>query len=199
MDSVSRRWILRSGVSVATLVLAGCAAGSPADEESSPTPAKTVAVTTPPLEECEVVPPLNPTPSDEEVVPREYPSYPDKLTAESAVTFATAYERAYRHNEILAGEADGTDTISVNAGVPNDFLIDRGNGFLLGVTATIDTEDNRTPPGGTAAPFYSDEFATWYLLTDELGLRGGDLAAKDLPKMPPESVDLSGGIVLYCG
>lgn len=115
------------------------------------------------------------------------------------MTFATEYERAYRHNEILAGGPDGTDTILVTAGVPNDFLIDRPDGFMLGVTATVDTEDNRTPAGGTAAPAYSDEFATWYLLTDELGLRGSDLGAKDLPATPPGSVDLSDAMVLYCG
>lgn len=132
-------------------------------------------------------------------MPREYPTYPDSLTPESAVTFATEYERSYRHNDVLAGGLRGADTIIVSAGVPSGFLIERPNGFLLGVTATVDTEDNRTPEGGTAAPAYSDEFAAWYFLTERVGLRDPDLAATDLPATPPASVDLSDATVIHCG
>lgn len=182
-----------------SIALAGCGDRSPVDDDSSPTPAEGVAVTTPAIDECEAAPPPNPTPSDEGVVPRAYPPYPADLTAESAVTFATEYERAYRHNEILAGGAGGTDTILVSTGVPSGFLVERPDGFLVGVTATVDTEDNRTPAGGTAAPSYSDEFASWYLLTGGLGLRGPDLEANELPETPPDSVDLSDATVIHCG
>lgn len=197
--SVSRREVLQAGIAVTTVGLAGCGGGPSQDGDSSPTPTGGVVVTTPEQEECTVDPQVNPTASEEGVVPREYPPYPSEVTAESVVTFVIEYERAYRHNELLAGGARGTDTIIVNAGVPSDMLIKRQDGFLVGVTATIDTEDNRTPEGGTAAPAYSDEFAVWYLLTETVGLRGPDLPAKDLPATPPDSVDLSEATVLYCG
>lgn len=199
MDGVSRRSTLRSGIAAAASIFAGCADGNPPVTDSTPTREEGVAVTTPVLDECEVAQRPNPTPSDEGVVPREYPTYPDSLTAESAASFAIEYERSYRHNELLTGGDGGTDTIIVNAGIPSNFLIERRNGFLLGVTGTVDTEDNRTPDGGTAAPAYSDEFAVWYLLTDPIALRRSNLEAKDFPETPPESVDLSEAAVLHCG
>lgn len=222
MEQISRRSALQIGVAVVTLGFTGCAddptqgdepslsdeptpdtepvpetESSPSDEQS-PTPETSVDVTTPEFGDCEVVPRLHPTPNDAGVGPREYPSYPDELTADSAVTFAREYERSDRHNEILAGGTGGTDTIIVNAGVPSDLLIERRNGFLIGVTVTVDTEDNRTPEGGTAVPAYSDEFARWYLLTERVGFQGPDLEGKTLPESPPESVDLSEARVIYC-
>lgn len=89
----------------------------------------------------------------------------------------------------------------VDAGVPDGFVIERDGGYLVGVNATIATEDNRRPPvAGTAtptqAPSYDDEFAAWYRLTPRRVRRKE--AGTDLPETP-DGVDTSDMTTVLCG
>jgi hypothetical protein len=135
-----------------------------------------------------------PTPTDEGLEPLAYPDVPGSLTAETAREFAAAFERAYQHNRFLAeGFIGGTDTVVVDAGVPDGFVIEDGDGYLVGVNATIATEDNRRPAvegtvTPTQAPSYDHEFAAWYRLTSRR-VRRKD-AGQTLPETPGD-VDLS--------
>jgi len=97
--------------------------------------------------------------------PLSYPDYPESLSTGAAREFVVEFERACQHNRFLAeGFIGGTDTVIVDAGVPDGFVVEDDGGYLVGVTASIATEDNRVP-GGTAtttptpAPSYDDEFA----------------------------------------
>jgi len=123
--------------------------------------------------------------------------YPEPLAAGTAREF----ERAYQHNRFLAeGFIGGTDTVLVDAGVSDGSVIDDGGGYLVGVTASIATEDNRMP-GGTAtttptpAPSYDDEFAAWYHLTPGRVRRTDP--GTDLPGTPGD-VDLSDATTVRC-
>lgn len=142
-----------------------------------------------------------PTPTAEGLEPRAYPDAPESLAAETAREFAADFERASRYNRFLAeGFVGGTDTVIVNAGVPDGFLMEDGDGYLAGVNATIATEDNRRPTTTatvtpTQAPSYDDEFAAWYHLTPRRVRRKE--AGTDLSGTPGE-VDVSDMTTVRC-
>ena len=194
----SRRDLLRGCAASLSIALAGCSGRDRTGQTSSSTTPPTP--TGSPTVECEADELPRPTPTAEGLEPLSYPDVPGDLTAETAREFAAEFERAYQHNRFLAGNPAGTDTVIVNAGVPDGFAIEDGGGYLVGVNATIATEDNRRPTGEgtvtpTQAPSYDDEFAAWYRLTSRR-VRRKDVG-HDLPETP-EDVDVSDATTVLC-
>lgn len=79
-------------------------------------------------------------------------------------------------------------------------MVEDDGDYLVGVNASIATEDNRVPEGTatatpTPAPSYDDEFAAWYHLTPGHVQRKD--AGTDLPGTP-EDVDLSEATTVRC-
>jgi len=193
--SRSRRSLL--GICAASLSVAGCSG----PDEPGQTPSLSPSPSPSPTTECEAVELPGPTPTAEGIEPLSYPDSPESLTAGTAREFVVEFERAYQHNRFLAeGFIGGTDTVLVDAGVPDGFVVEDDGGYFVGVTASIATEDNRVP-GGTAtstptpAPSYDDEFAAWYHLTPGR-VRRKD-AGTDLPGSP-EGVDPSDATTVRC-
>lgn len=206
--SNSRRTLLRLWACSLAAGLAGCSGtgtGTDGPEESpslspttSPSPARSSTPTA--TTECEAVELPRPTPTAQDLEPLSYPDYPGSLTAETAREFAAAFERAYQHNRFLAGNPGGTDVVLADAGVPDGFVIEDGDGYLVGVNATIATEDNRRPASTgtdtpTAAPSYDGEFAAWYHVGPRRVRRKE--AGSDLPATPGD-VDMSHALTVRC-
>lgn len=194
----SRRALLCGCAASLSVALAGCSGRDRTGQMPSPTTSSTPPGS--PTVECEADELPRPTPTAEGLEPLSYPDVPGSLTAETAREFAAEFERAYQHNRFLAGNPAGTDTVIVNAGVPDGFVIEDGGGYLVGVNATIATEDNRRPTvAGTAtptrAPSYDDEFAAWYHLTPRR-VRRKEIG-RDLPETPGE-VDTSYALTVLC-
>lgn len=153
-----------------------------------------------PTAECDAVELPRPTPTTEGLEPLPYPDYPESLTTETTREFVTEFERAYQHNHFLAGFPDGTDTVILDTGVPDGFVIEADGGYLVGVESDIATEDNRRPTGTgtdtpTAAPSYDGEFAAWYHLTPRRVQRKE--VGHDLPETPTD-VDRSDMTTVLC-
>lgn len=198
--SRSRRSLLGLCATSLSVVGSGCSGTDGPGQTSSPSPSPSPSSSSPspsPTTECEEIELPRPTPTGEGLEPLSYPEYPEPLTAETVREFVVEFERAYQHNRFLAeGFIRGTDLVLVDAGVPDGFVIEDDGDLLVGVNATIATEDNRVPEENgtdtpTQAPSYDDEFAAWYHLTPRRVRRTG--AGTDLPGTP-EDVDLSDAI-----
>lgn len=194
----SRRTLLRLCACPLAAGLAGCSGTGTDGTGQTPSPSPSHSPS--PTAECDAVELPRPTPTDEGLEPLAYPDYPASLTAETAREFAAAFERAYQHNRFLAGSPGGTDLVLLDAGVPDGFVIEDGDGYLVGVNATIATEDNRRPTATgtdtpTPAPSYDDEFAAWYHLASRRVRRTE--TGSDLPETPGD-VDMSDATTLLC-
>jgi hypothetical protein len=102
--------------------------------------------------------------------PTAYPDFPDPVTAETAESFAVAFETAARRNDFVANAGHReTGSLSLRAGAAKTESLDCG--FAVAVdgsirseaptfTAASDATDTPTP-----VPSYDNEFATWYLVS----------------------------------
>jgi hypothetical protein len=132
--------------------------------------------------------------------PAEYPGFPDSVTAESARSFAVAFEAAFRRNDFVA-DADTRETASLSISVGTAKTEGLDCGFAVAVDGSIRSE----PPTFTAAsratstptpvPSYDDEFATWYLVSADRVRRvplGGNF------RDPMEIPTFEGAPVVFC-
>ncbi len=188
----SRRTLLRGSV-LAAVTLSGCIGSSGVSSESSTagrqstetptaetaqvvatTEASRTATPTPtetPLD-CGSVRRPQPTVTEEGLHPRSYPSYPETLTAESAVEFAERFERAFQYNRFLAEQfISGTDEILVQGGVPDGAVHSHEAGYYVGVNGELKTADVNTATDGTPAPYLDAPFDAWYDLRERVGRR----------------------------
>lgn len=148
--------------------LAGCAGY--ADTESS-------AAT--PSDECSAEPKPQPTPTNEGLQAKAYPTYPEQLSLESAKEYAVAFERAYQHNDFLENEfIEGTDEIDFNIGVSRDEYEEVSNGYIIHVAGELKASDTKQShdnssesPSETAAPSLDEPFSTSFYLTEQSALR----------------------------
>jgi len=102
--------------------------------------------------------------------PTAYPDFPDPVTAETAESFAVAFETAFRRNDFVANAgARETAALSMRAGAAKTEALDCG--FAVAVDGSIWSEGPRlTAASGatdtpTPVPSYDAEFATWYLVS----------------------------------
>ncbi len=142
-----------------------------------------------------------PTPTEEGLQPRGYPSYPRTLDKESAERFAEEYEEAYQHNYFIAEEfSPGTDSVGATGGA--DRIIEDGGDYFVGVNGTINTADEKQPEyteTSTPEPVPSGTlpYAAWYYLTDRFALRK-EVEADGMGFDESDSPDLEGATVIVC-
>lgn len=176
MTSPKRRQVLQLSCSGLLLMVAGCSGpfgrdGNPGTAENK----RTVTFDTPNEGECDATPVPKPTPTEEGLEPAEYPPYPDSITKQTSVQFATEFEQAYQHNDFLKNEfIQGTDEIGVSAGAER--VIRSSNGFTIGVRGVLQTGNAERPeytttPTPTPAPNSTSAHSSWYYLTDRFALR----------------------------
>ncbi|PSP79710.1 hypothetical protein BRC81_04200 [Halobacteriales archaeon QS_1_68_20] len=199
IEHIRRRSLFRRGIPVALAGLAGCLDGATGPNDKTATDER--SFDTPAPGECEQVSRPQPTPTNEGLQPRKYPSYPQSLDKDAAKQFAEEYERVYQHNYYVAEEfIHGIDDISTGAGVAR--AVEDAGEYFVGVNGRIDTADLEQPEGtGTSTPSpaatSSSSFAAWYYLTDRFALRrevsGGrpDIDEGDDP-------NLQGATVVVC-
>jgi hypothetical protein len=154
---------------------------------ASPSPTAATASTTPPdvetLEpgECDPVRPEPSTPGPDELEPMPYPDLPDDPGADGAESFASAFERAFTTNAVVAGSStanvpDGIDDIGFSyasvEGRP------AGAGYLVDVSFSISYSDDvsdETPLASgetpTPAPTGHTSIAASYYVTERFALR----------------------------
>jgi hypothetical protein len=138
-----------------------------------------------------------------EQAPLAYPARPDDLTVDSVEAYLTAYERAYRTNEVLASHRRReTDIVvaAVRLGDPDVTVRTAGDGYLAGVhlSGTLSyapaqpsvTPETRTPTP-TAVPSVTLSAAASYYLTDRFLVRQ-DRAGGAAPAA------VTGGTVVEC-
>lgn len=179
-----RRTFLRTAsVGVGTL-LAGCIASNES-ESSSPstnTADQPISIQTPSKGECEPASQLRPTPDSPRA--KQYPTLPESLTASSAKTFATTYERAFQYNSRLPEY----ESIEVDLKVPKWAISETQHGYAVGIDARVQFDNTKTQTASaTPRPSGFFEFTVWYYLTDRFALRGDpktdELQKEDTPNL----------------
>jgi hypothetical protein len=132
----------------AGIALAGCTSGG----ESSSTPFPTDSVTAtrtrtarpfemPAPDECDALERPQPTPLAG-YEPREYPTYPETLDADTAESFAAGFEEAYRYNRYLATEAgEDTENLELRADPQSNRTERAGEGYLVAVDGFFSTNE----------------------------------------------------------
>lgn len=155
---------------------------------ASPSPTATsTARTTPPDAgtpvpgECDPVRPEPSTPGPDGLEPVPYPDLPDDPDTDGAESFASAFERAFTNNAVVAGTStanvpDGIDDLGFSyasaEGRP------AGSGYLVDVSFSISYSDDvsdETPLASgetpTPAPTGHTSVATSYYVTERFALR----------------------------
>lgn len=166
MPLTTRRAVLRRGgaLSIAGLaVFTGCLRGG-----NDPATA---------TDSCTASEP--PKPSNAAGTPRSYPSKPDELTAETVVSFAAAYEKAYRYNEALAEYPDKmgrTNDADISIQEPTADAAD--GGYAVEVSGQVnyqilDATETPETPTETPLPMAHQPFETAYVVTDRRLRREG--------------------------
>ena len=201
MVARTRRRFLVSGALALATVLAGCTDSSLAGE-STTTPSECEAGTRTGSDRCESVELPKP---DEPVAggaePTTYPDFPATLSAETARSYAVAFERAFRRNDFVANAGHReTRSLSLRAGAVDTVSLDCG--FAVAVNGsirsdvprlTVPEEATETP---TPIPIYDNEFAVWYLVAPDRAKRlamGGNFGD---PTRVPSFADAE---TVHCG
>lgn len=199
MKSIRRRSLLRHGIPAALAGLAGCIDGATGPNDRTPTDERSFE--TPEPGECEQAPRPQPTPTEEGLRPRKYPSYPRSLGKDSAERFAEEYEKAYQHNHFIAEEfIEGIDEITIGGGAGQ--VVEDGGEYFVGVAGRIDTADVTQPeytetPTPDPAPTGSLPFAAWYYLADRFALRN-EVEADGMGFDEGDTPNLQGATVIAC-
>lgn len=135
--------------------------GSPTGPAADTTPE--IPFETPSLEDCTVSDRPQPTPTAG-TRPKEYPQYPDSLTAPSAEAYAAEYERAYHFNSYLDSEGNSdTRQLSVSTNADDSLTEETADGFLVGAEGELSVTQ------GTVAE--DNPLVGVYYLTSDIGLR----------------------------
>lgn len=190
----SRRSLLTAVAGTATTVLTGCldTDGSQANQSSQPTSTEqtTSTATTKPA----------PTPPDDcseryrptvqatgtSVDPLSYPVLPSTLDEETATAFATDFERAWWHNEVLE-DRPTVGEIGVDVSVARVTVLDGATGFIVETTATVEFTYTATPQSNTPTveptemAGTSGRLVSRYLVTDQFARRVEDTNASPAP------------------
>lgn len=152
-------------LALTVVLVAGCSAGGPAAPTDSP-PASTSTASSAPTTE-DTPPTARPCPTPEALAARPLPERPEEFTAESARSFAAAYEEATVWNDEFQRRH------SLVVGVDEATVLNRTeDGYLVGVTGNLgftDCQDERLVAGDGV-------IRTSYFLNDSVVLRlaGGD-------------------------
>lgn len=187
----ARRPLLAALVGAATTTLTGCLGTNdsrtdPPRRSSPPTNGSvdepsTTPVPTPP-DDCSARyrPTVEATAPDVDPVP--YPDLPSDLDERSARTFATAFERAWRHNDALR-DRPSVDRITADVSAGDVTALGGGDGFVVETSATVgftytSTSTPGTPtPEPTAVAGTSGRLRSRYLVTERFARRVVDTNA----------------------
>lgn len=174
MGLPSRRTVLQTAAGCSLPLLAGCVSSSDDAEQSSrnatttdsmptsgaPTAtatesktATTNSTTTKRLDCGKMASPPNPGDADD-VEARPYPDFPERLERSRVVEFVTAYERAYKHNEILARERNLTYVDVNRVSVSDAERTDAG--FVVHVVVEFGWGSKRESDGETVSSVHAD-------------------------------------------
>lgn len=157
---VSRRSVLRTGSLGSLALLAGCISSGGDGQPSSATPDRY---------DCDEVR-SPPTPSGtDEIDPKPYPDFPSELSRSTATEFARAYERAYKHNEILARERNlvyvDVGGVSVSGSERTD------EGFVVRVVVEFGWGEGSGSGDETATTLHADDGSKVSYLVGERALK----------------------------
>ncbi|WP_137285003.1 hypothetical protein [Halorussus salinisoli] len=156
-NSPSRRSVLETAATCSLVALAGCVSSEGDGEQSSRPDSATADATdssTPEWVDCdEVESPPNPADTDE-VAPKTYPDFPARLARSSVTEFVTAYERVYKHNEILARERNLTYVDVGRVEVSDAERTDEG--FVVYVTVEFGWGEGGGSDDETATSLHAD-------------------------------------------
>lgn len=178
--------LVTTGVTLST-VLCGCLTDSSNDSvRSSSTSVGTtdppISVQTPSKGECRVSIRLRPTPDSSRT--KRYPTIPKPLTASTAKSFATSFERAYQYNSRLPEY----DNIEIDLTVPEWAISRSRGGYIIALTGRVQFDNTETSTtASTPRPSGFFKLSVWYYLTDRFVLRGPptdtDIQQGDKPKL----------------
>lgn len=123
--------------------------------------------------------------SDASVDPLPSPDLPSELDEGSAESFATAFDRAWRHNAALRDQRS-VDRITVDVSSEGATAHDSGTGYVVATSATVGYTFAGTPPSETptAVPGPSGRLRSRYLVTERFARRVEDTNAT--PAAPAE-------------
>ncbi|NHN59667.1 MULTISPECIES: hypothetical protein [Halorussus] len=143
---LSRRSVLRTGALGSLGLFAGCVSSGGDGQPST---------TTFDGYDCDgVQSPPSPAGTDE-IDPEPYPDFPAELSRSTATEFVTAYERAYKHNEILARERNLTYVHVGNVGVSGAEETDEG--FVVRVVVEFGWGEGGGGSDGTTTVLHADD------------------------------------------
>lgn len=203
MNTYRREFVLSSGSIVASL--SGCLNSPSSGESDQPTETtmrtrqteseKTTSSTTastlePPQDsECEKYSAPSPNSTEAGLEPKQYPSFPDTVTQDTAQEFVAAYERAIQWNLFLRDGATGYDSAFVQGGY--DDVNSRGNGFVVEATGELKMTDTSTSGTETRRPTGDVPYRTWYYVSNQFALRAAtnDTFGGTGPEDPPSFSD----------
>ncbi|MWG35833.1 hypothetical protein [Halomarina oriensis] len=189
----ARRSLLTAIAGTTATVLTGCldTDGSQPNQSSQSTPTEqatgtATATSLPALEDCSDR--YRPTvrAPDTGVDPLPYPDLPTDLEEGSAKTFATAFERAWWHNEVRHDRPE-VGRITVDVSTVSVTTHESGTGFVVETSGTVGFTYTATPQSGTptAEPTEvagtSGRVRSRYLVTERFARRAEDTNASPVP------------------
>ncbi|SFR98100.1 hypothetical protein SAMN05216559_1971 [Halomicrobium zhouii] len=121
---------------------------------------------------------------------KDYPQYPQSVTAASAEAYATDFEAVYQFNSYLDTEANSdTQELSVDPRADNDLSEETTDGFLVGVEGELSVQQGA---------LYDNPVTGVYHLTTEMAVRA-DIEAPTLYDVGSlRSVSVTGTQTIYC-
>lgn len=186
----SRRTLLTALVGTTVTTLAGClgtndSAATRSPQSPTPTEHTSDTPTATPLstpEDCSDR--YRPTARmpDTSADPLPYPDLPSELDEESAKTFATTFERAWRHNDALH-DRPSVDRVTVDVSSEGVTAHDSGAGYVVETSATVGVTYTGTPRSGTPTAVAGTSGRLWsrYLVTERFTRRVEDTNASPAP------------------
>lgn len=181
---MNRRSVLATtGIALST-ILGGCLTGSSNNSGQS------ISVQTPSKGECEPSARLRPTPDSSRT--KHYPTIPESVTASTATTFATTFERAYQYNSKLPEYED----IEIDLNIPEWAIYQTRRGYTVGLDGRVQFDNTETSTASsTSLPSGFFNVSVWYRLTDRFALRG-DPTNEELQK--GNTPNLAGADTIAC-
>lgn len=193
MDSCNRRSFLKFGWTAISLLLAGCLSGNASYDDSTTNettdPGETESTTgssptkTRRENGCRTTELSTPTPtSTDEVEAKSYPEVPVALSKETAIEFATSYEKAYAWNQILIERGSNVRNIDLRIwGDPTEEQRNQGFWISFSISVGYSTRNSEA----------DDEYTVAYYVSSKQIRRG---EVDDPEGVRPEELDQ----VLYC-
>lgn len=197
MNPYLRRDLL-SSISVAIItVCAGCSIRENTGSSTNSTDTCSSSRSTADCTSIDLPEPEEPTSGG--VKPTSYPEFPNDLSAETSGTYAASFEKALRRNRFVddAGHRE-TPSLSIRVGTDTAQTLDCGFAVpVSGMLRTSGTISEVTTSSDTPTPIPSleIEFATWYLVSEDIVKRVNAGDSFGTPKKPPSFNDAA---AVYC-